>query len=120
MSEDWIGALAIILMFGFAPVIIFMRKPLQQLMAQRERREARQLFERLTMEKIDIIKTAVAVGMKKEDLADLDTRLERLIGIDQMKTLLLQEDPNVPGAELGGLELDREALAAAKRRAQRQ
>ena len=119
--EDWTGVLALFLLFGFGPLVIFGRKPLQMWLAQRERREARQLYERLTMEKLDVIKTAVAVGMNKADLADLDTRLEQLIGADQMKSLLLTE-PTVPGGsyDMTAGDLDREALAAAKRRAQRQ
>jgi hypothetical protein len=118
--DDPTGIIALVLLFGFAPLIFVLRKPLQIWLAQRERREARQLYERLTMEKLDVIKTAVAMGMKKDDLADLDSRLERLIGEDQMKSLLLQE-PQVPGGNsLASSGLDSEALAAAKRRAQRQ
>ena len=114
--------LTLFLLFGLGPIWVFGRKPLQQWMAQRERREARQLYERLTMEKLDVIKTAVAVGMSKSDLADLDTRLEQLIGTDQLKSLLLTE-PAAPGGlepQLTSSDLDREALAAAKRRAQQQ
>jgi hypothetical protein len=103
--EDLTGILAIIMLFGVMPAVFVLPGPIKQWLAQRERREARQLYERLTMEKLDVIKTAVAVGMDKHDLADLDDKLERLIGSTQMKSLLLKE-PKLPAgaAELHALE----------------
>lgn len=69
------------------PLAAIMSGPIKQWLAQRERREARQLYERLTMEKLDVIKTAVAMGMDKHGLAELDDKLERLIGAEQMQSL---------------------------------
>src|SRR5438105_15164726 len=53
-----------------------------------ERNEARKMYERLAMEKLDVLKSALAMGYKSADLADLDNRLERLLGSDKMSTLL--------------------------------
>lgn len=53
-----------------------------------ERAEARKLYERLAMEKLDIVKTAIGMGYKSDDLADLDERLERLLGEDKMRELI--------------------------------
>ena len=92
-----IGALAII----FEPIKDSIRKT--------ERAEARKLYERLALEKLDVIKTAVAMGYSREELADLDSRLERLIGAEQMKLLRDGKTPKVPMPEvdLPGDDLDR-------------
>jgi hypothetical protein len=88
-------ALPIALFFA-TMMLAIMVKPMQRWMEQRERREARALYERLMNEKLDIVKTAVAIGMSNADLADLDMRLERLIGTDQMQSMLLAEKPRTP------------------------
>lgn len=95
MEDIVIPIFAIAMVFGI-PLAAILSGPLKQWLAQRERREARQLYERLTLEKLDIIKTAVAVGMKKDDLGELDDKLERLIGAEQMQSLLLTKEPRVP------------------------
>jgi hypothetical protein len=83
-----IGALAII----FEPIKDSIRKT--------ERAEARKMYERLAMEKLDVIKTAVAMGYGRDDLADLDSRLEQAIGADQMKMLRDGKTPKVPLPEV--------------------
>jgi hypothetical protein len=118
--EDLIGVLALVLLFGVIPLSWAMRKPLLLWLAQRERREARQLYERLTLEKLDVIKTAVSMGMDKTDLAELDLRLKKLIGADQLQSLL-QDAPRTPADEaLGAFDLDVEQQRAVRRRAERQ
>lgn len=96
--DELIGLVAVIMVFSI-PLAAIMSGPIKQALAQRERREARKLYERLTMEKLDVIKTAVAVGMDKGDLAELDMRLERLIGANQMQSLLLNKEPHVPAPD---------------------
>lgn len=90
------------------PLAAIMSGPIKQWLAQRERREARQLYERLSLEKLDVIKTAVAVGMDKVELAELDDKLERLIGAEQMESLLLQKEPRVPASDELHSRLSRE------------
>lgn len=53
-----------------------------------EKAESRKLYERIAMEKLDIIKTAISMGYKTEELAELDRRLEMLVGADKMSELL--------------------------------
>ena len=90
------GVLAIVLLFG-TPLLIalvialFVSFNNQQARAERER--ARRLFERMMQEKLDVIKTAVAMGFSRDDLSFLDQRLEQLIGAEQMQSLL---DPRIP------------------------
>jgi hypothetical protein len=60
-----------------------------------ERAEARKLYERLVQEKLDVIKTAVAMGHDESNLRILDERLEQLIGRDKLENLLAEE-PRVP------------------------
>jgi hypothetical protein len=45
-----------------------------------DRREERQLHERLTLERLDVIKTAVAMGYSEQQLHELDERLKQHIG----------------------------------------
>jgi hypothetical protein len=123
VEGEVIGLVAVLMVFGI-PLTAIMAGPFKAWLATRERREARQLYERLTLEKLDVIKTAVAVGTDRDGLADLDTRLERLIGADHMKSLLLERDPHAPAQDLSS-SLSREEYeqiygTRAGRRAQRQ
>jgi len=63
-----------------------------------ERKEARKLYERLALEKLDVLKTAVAMGYTRDELSDLDSRLEKLIGTEQMSGLLDKRTPETPDA----------------------
>jgi len=62
-------------------------------MAQGERREAQKLYERIVMEKIDALKTGLAMGLAKDDLAELDDRLERMVGAEKLTALLKDGQP---------------------------
>ena len=53
-----------------------------------EKAESRRLYERIAMEKLDIIKTAISMGYKTDELTELDRRLEMLVGADRMTELL--------------------------------
>ncbi len=50
--------------------------------------KALETYERLAKEKLEVIKTALAMGYKDDDLAALDARLERLVGRDKLAEIL--------------------------------
>ncbi len=58
-----------------------------------ERAESRRLYEKIAMEKLDIIKTAISMGYKTDELAELDRRLEMLVGSEKMSELLAEPAP---------------------------
>ena len=60
---------------------------------QAERERARQSYERLTRDKLDVIKTAIAMGRSDDEIRELDQRLERLVGSEKLHSLL---DPKAP------------------------
>jgi hypothetical protein len=70
------------------PIIAILVQPFQTRMKILEREKLRQMYERLALEKLDVIKTAVAMGYKQSDLAELDSRLEQVIGSDAMQRVL--------------------------------
>jgi hypothetical protein len=79
------------------PIVAILTGPIMLRMKQAERREARKLYERIVMEKLDVMKTAVAMGFERNDLKDLDARLERLVGSDKLQGLLAGKGaPDVP------------------------
>jgi hypothetical protein len=107
-----IMALSIPIIALMIPIVAILVKPMTERMKQAERKEARQLFERIVMEKLDVIKTAVAMGHKEDELNDLDMRLERLIGADKLAGLLDMDIPKVaaldPRSDLRDTDLDAE------------
>jgi len=72
-----------------------------------DRQKALQVYENLAKEKLDVIKTALAMGYNQEDLARLDARLEKLIGKEQLQQLARGEVPSV-SADLQTTNLARE------------
>jgi hypothetical protein len=70
------------------PIFAILTQPFQARMKSMERERLRQMYERLAMEKLDVIKTAVTMGYQKNDLAELDERLEAVIGSAAMAKLL--------------------------------
>jgi hypothetical protein len=81
------------------PIVAILVGPLSRRMALDERREARKLYERIVMEKMDVIRTAIAMGHSQAELRELDRRLAALIGADEIKTLLDEKSPGVPLAK---------------------
>ena len=75
-----------------------------------DKREARRSFERLAIEKLDVIKTAVAMGYRDEELDALDQRLEKLVGADKLGALIDPQAASVPRAssELFDTDFDKE------------
>lgn len=61
-----------------------------------DRAEARALYERVTRDKLEVIKTALAMGYTRQDLQDLDARLEELIGSDKLHNLLEGDEHTAP------------------------
>ena len=84
---------------------------------ERERHSAR--FERLALEKLDVIKTALAMGHTDEEVRELDQRLARLIGADKLATIL---DPKATAAqvnaELAGADLSGELTSTREKAAE--
>jgi hypothetical protein len=105
-------ALSIPIIALIIPIVAILVKPVTFRMKQAERKAARELFERIVMDKLDIIKTAVAMGYKEDELRDLDTRLEQLIGADKLAGLLDEDVPAVttirPDAEIRDADLEAE------------
>ncbi|MBN2083460.1 hypothetical protein JW859_14790 [bacterium] len=100
------------------PIVAILTHPMTARMKQAERKEARQLYERIVMEKLDVMKTALAMGMNNDELAELDRRLERLVGASYIKSLLLNQ-PEVPIADSTDLldaDLDSEMRRMKERR----
>jgi hypothetical protein len=70
------------------PIISTLMGPLNARIKADERERLRKMYERLALEKLDVIKTAVAMGYQRSDLQELDARLEEVIGSEEMKKLL--------------------------------
>lgn len=104
------------------PIVAILTGPITLRMKQAERREARKLYERIVMEKLDVMKTAVAMGFEQNDLRDLDARLERLVGSDKLQGLLSGKEAPLPPAvmpenELPDPDLDSEIERLQRRQA---
>ena len=93
------GILAITLLLG-TPVILALIAgfviTINSWRKQGERERSRETFERLTREKLDVIRTAIAMGRSDDEIRELDRRLEELIGTEQMLGLLDPKAPKVP------------------------
>lgn len=53
-----------------------------------EREKARQTFERLASEKLDLLKTGINMGYREQELRELDLRLEQIIGSEDLRRLI--------------------------------
>ncbi len=106
------GELAILLIFG-TPVLLGIIITLAVVSSNRHARllkdKQRETFERITLEKLDVIKTAVAMGYSHNELAALDNRLEKLIGRDRLEGLLTGAGVPQVTAELQAVDLSTEA-----------
>ena len=116
------GVSLIILASGFVkyimPVIALKATRRHQLLSLgMERDDAAQLkakaletYERLAREKLDVIKTALAMGYSDKELADLDARLEKLVGKEKLDAILMGASPEaIASADLIDTQLEREA-----------
>ena len=113
-----IAITALILIF-LIPIIAILVAPYKHHLAAKEREKARQLYERLAMEKLDVIKTAITMGFEQDDIKDLDRRLEQLVGAEKLSSLL-ETTPDVPAArqdrEFLDVDLDSEIERLTKKR----
>jgi hypothetical protein len=81
------------------PILQTVMQPFTARIKAGERERLRRMYERLAMEKLDVIKTALTMGYKQDDLSELDARLEAVIGSDAMQRLL--EGKTLPGGGKG-------------------
>jgi hypothetical protein len=66
-------------------------------------------YERLAREKLEVIKTALAMGYSDVEIEKLDARLEKLIGKDKLEGILRGSSAEaVASADLLDTQLDRE------------
>lgn len=112
--------LGIICLFGL-PWLVW---PFMTWLRQRERGEARRMYERIAMKKLEVLQTGLAMGLARDDLRDLDARLEKLVGADKLQGLLATKKPELPqnATEMldASLDLEREQIFAAARARQSQ
>ena len=85
----------------------------------KDRAEGREMYERVVREKLDVIKTALAMGYTQHEIQQLDQRLEQLIGSDKLQSLLDGRAAPTPSCELLDADLSQE-LQAIKQAAQEQ
>ena len=85
-DQNWWTVVAF-MVFGVATLNTLMG-PITTRIKAGERERLRRMYERLALEKLDVIKTAVTMGYKQADLTELDSRLESVIGSQAMQRLL--------------------------------
>jgi hypothetical protein len=81
-----------------------------------DRQKALAVYENLCREKLDVMKTALAMGWSQDDLNRLDARLEKLIGQEQLQQLARGEVPQA-SADLSSMNLSRETALLKELRA---
>jgi len=103
-----IGLIISVCMLGFIPLTILLGMWISRANLKTRLEEKRRIvdtYKELLLEKLDIIKTAVAVGYSQDDMQDLDERLERLIGSAQMQQLIHDQLPSEAKVKLKSQEL---------------
>jgi hypothetical protein len=83
------------------------RQVILQQVGSVDRQKALAVYENLCREKLDVMKTALAMGWSQDDLTRLDARLEKLIGQEQLQQLARGEVPQ-SSADLSSINLTRE------------
>jgi hypothetical protein len=112
MRPDLIWILVPLAMVGLVAFAL-MLDAVKEGARKRERDAARKMYERLMLEKLDVIKTAVAMDYHGDELAALDRQLEQLIGQEQMQQLL---DKKTPGVALPSQDLSEASAGAISRK----
>jgi hypothetical protein len=101
------------------PIVAILASHHRAILKQREREAARKMYERIVREKLDVMKTAITMGYQTNDLVDLDSRLEKLIGSEQLRSIL-SDTPAVPMANAELMDSDLLSETQKVRRSQRQ
>ena len=97
--DDLTGLMAVIFIFGTPAILVAMamvRNQFAERHRRKERAEARRIYERLMHHKLDVVESALAMGYTRDEVAELDSRLERLIGAERMRTLLDPKEQALP------------------------
>ena len=115
-------ALMIPIIAVLIPIVAILVTPYKARLKTKEREEARKMYERIAMEKLDVIKTAASMGIEGNELAELDARLEKLVGSEKLASLLDEKQPMAPQAstELRDADLDDELAKIKRLRKERQ
>jgi hypothetical protein len=96
MTNPWIYIPSLIFAI---PILQTLLNPLTVRIKSGERERLRQMYERLALEKLDVIRTAITMGYKRDDLSELDERLEEVIGSEAMRKLLDSKSPSAGKAK---------------------
>jgi hypothetical protein len=75
---------------------------------QQERASARQQYERLAAEKMQVMRDAIAMGYQEAELKSLDARLEQLVGPERLSQLM-EDTPDVQLRDVDLLDEDIQA-----------
>jgi hypothetical protein len=109
IAMDFEGSLAILLIFGtpfLIAIVVGMLWHANRILKHKEVEQARRSYENIVREKLDVIKTAIAMDYSSDDLRYLDSRLEEIIGADAMRSLLDPKQPQTPASSTELQEAD--------------
>lgn len=123
MDDAVVSIVAVLFLFGTPAILGLFGAVLWRLNSLskfRERERARATYEKLMLEKLDVIKTAVAMGMQDEELAELDRRLEELVGAESMRSLLQGSTPQPEKVPSDALATDLDAELGRQQAANKQ
>lgn len=90
MTEDMLITMMMPFILSIIPITIYSLQRAKRL----ERKEIRQQYAELVKEKLDIIRTALAMGKDGDEIAILDKRLEKIIGTEKMLKTLAKGEPD--------------------------
>jgi hypothetical protein len=96
LNDPAILALMIPVLALLIPIVAIAMAPVKQALKLRAQGDSRKLYERLAREKLDVLRTAITMGYKEDQLAELDARLERLVGADKLEGLLADKPQTPP------------------------
>ena len=120
MHEDSIvGLVAIVLIFGTPLLItvgIITSLYLHNHLRQRDKENARRAYRDLLRDKVDVIKTAMLIDYKFDEVLELDKRLEKLVGEDKLRLLLNGDASQLKAAALHEAPADFELEISNRRR----
>ena len=107
------------------PLLVVALYPLNALIGNIFRERRHRMARDVLNEKLDVLKTAIAMGYKEDELALLDKRLEQVVGKEELEKLLKEERATGIAAHFGpkrhealsaaDLEATENALAAIKK-----